>query len=80
MRPFQKEAYHDQKYYFCMPDRFRSYFCRSKYPGGRVPVSGLDDIHVAGINAVRHAGDRIFCRLAIDHAEAQKRVSTCKQR
>ena len=52
-----------------MSDRFRSYLCRSKYPGGRVPISGMDDINVTGINAIRHAGDWIYCRLAIDGAE-----------
>jgi hypothetical protein len=68
--PSRKEAYHDQKHYLCMPDRFCSHLCCSKYPGGRVPISGMDDINVTRINAVRYAGDRIYCRLAIDHAEA----------
>ena len=76
MYPPGKEVYYDQKHYFYMSDRFRSYLCRSKYSGSRVPISGMDDINIEGINAVRYAGYRIYCRLAIDHADAQKEVST----
>ena len=66
---------HDQKHYLSMSDRLSSYLCRSEYTGSRVPISGMDDINVTSINAVRYAGDRIYCRLAINHAEAQKEVS-----
>jgi hypothetical protein len=76
MHPSEKEVYYDQKYYLCMSDRFSSYLCRSKYSGGRIPISGMDDINVTGIDAVRHTGDRIYCRLVIDHAQAQEKVST----
>jgi len=70
----RKEAYHDQKYYLHMSDRTRSYFCRSKHPGSRIPLYGMDDINVTSINAVRYAGNRIHCRLAIDLAERQERA------
>jgi hypothetical protein len=61
-----------------MSDRFCSHLCCSKYPGRRVSISGMDDINVKSTNAVRYAGDRIFCRLAIDLAERQKKSGKMK--
>jgi hypothetical protein len=52
-----------------MPDRFGAYICCSKHPGGRIPVSGMDIPGVKGIDAVRSAGDWVYCRLVIEIAQ-----------
>ena len=69
MYPSEKEANDDQKHYLCMPDHTCSHFCRTKYPGGGVSVSGMDDLDVEGTNADWNFGDRIYRRLAIEIPE-----------
>jgi hypothetical protein len=58
-----------------MSDRFCSHFCGSKHSGGGIPVSGMDHLDFKGTDAVWSSGDRIYCRLAIEIAEKQKKAT-----
>ena len=41
-----------------MSDQFGPYFCGSKHPGRRSPISLLDSFDVPCINVIRDSGDR----------------------
>jgi hypothetical protein len=58
-----------------MSDRFCSHFCGSKHSGCGIPVFGMDYLYFTGTDALWRFGDRIYCRLAIEIAEKQKKAT-----
>ena len=79
MHASEKVEYYDTKHYFYLSDRVGSYLCPSEYPGGRVPVSGMDNLDFKSTNAVFNSGDWICWRLAVENSQSQARTERQKK-